>query len=100
MHGHCDRVPVTLVFGPSPMGVQNDTDCPRARAHTHTHKPLVRLFRMNESWEHCTYVSQVGKEIDIDDGCDLRHTDGWWETRRWSVFVQMHRSHEVASIRN
>jgi len=88
------------------LGVQNDTDCPyththtraRARTHTHTHTPLVPLFKLNESWQHC--MSQLGKEIDTDDCFDLCHTDGRWETLSWSVFVQMHRSHEVANIRN
>ena len=69
-------------------------------AHTHTHslKPLVRLFSMNESWELC--MSQLDKEIDIDDWFDLCHTNDRWETHSWSVFAQMHRSHDVASIRN
>jgi hypothetical protein len=41
VHGHCDRVPVTRVFGLSPLGVQNDTDCPRTHTHTSATCPFV-----------------------------------------------------------
>jgi hypothetical protein len=49
VHGHCDRVPTTRVFGLTPLGVRHDTYCPRARTHTQATSPFVGMNTLSLS---------------------------------------------------
>ena len=52
---------------------------------------------MNESCERSN-KTRLNEKTNIVDSFDLcRITNSQWETDRWPVFVQVHRSNDVAS---